>query len=96
MRVSFHRFAERELNEAALYYESESPGLGVRFLDEITRQIDLIIQNPEIGKMVRGLVRRRLVRKFPYGILYILKDGEVRILATMNLKRRPSYWVGRS
>src|SRR5687768_3836383 len=34
-RVSFHRLAERELNDAALYYERESLGLGVRFLDEI-------------------------------------------------------------
>jgi hypothetical protein len=36
-RVSFHRLAERELNDAALYYERESPGLGVSFLDDIER-----------------------------------------------------------
>jgi hypothetical protein len=37
--VSFHRLAERELNDAALYYEQESSGLGVSFLDEIERHI---------------------------------------------------------
>jgi hypothetical protein len=36
-RVSYHRLARRELNEAAQYYESESPGLGVTFLDEVER-----------------------------------------------------------
>ena len=49
-RVSFHRLAERELNDAALYYERESPGLGVRFLDEIQRYIDAIVKNPSAGK----------------------------------------------
>jgi toxin ParE1/3/4 len=95
-RVSLHELAERELNDAALYYESESAGLGVRFLDEIEQYIGAIIKNPEAGKKVRGQVRRRILRKFPYGILYSAKDDGVRILAVMNLKRRPMYWVGRS
>ena len=57
-RVSFHRLAERELNDVALYYERESPGLGVRFLDEIQRYIDAIVRIPSAGKKVRGEVRR--------------------------------------
>ena len=95
-RVSFHRFAECELNDAALYYESESPGLGIRFLDEIEHYIDGIVTNPNAGQKVRGEVRRRTLRKFPYGILYSVKDDGIRILAIMNLKRKPNYWVGRS
>ena len=38
-RVSFHELAERELNDAALYYEQESTGLGVKFLDEVEGNI---------------------------------------------------------
>jgi hypothetical protein len=34
-RVSFHVLAERELNDAALYYEHERLGLGAAFLDEV-------------------------------------------------------------
>jgi plasmid stabilization system protein ParE len=95
-RVSFHRLAERELNDAALYYERESPGLGVSFLDEIERHIEAIVKNPNAGKKMRGQVRRRILRKFPYGILYSIKADGIRILAIMNLRRRPTYWVGRS
>ena len=95
-RVSFHRFAERELNDVALYYESESPGLGIKFLDEIEHYIDGIAKNPNAGRRVRGEVRRRILRKFPYGILYSVKDDGIRILAIMNLKHKPNYWVGRS
>ena len=95
-RVSFHLLAERELNDAALYYESESPGLGSKLLDEIEDHIDRIVANPKAGQKIRGEVRRRVLRKFPYGILYSVKDSGIRILAIMNLKRKPNYWVGRS
>ena len=67
-RVSVHELAEREMNDAALYYERESAGLGVRFLEEIERCIAAILKNSNAGTMVRGKVRRRIVRKFPYGI----------------------------
>ena len=95
-RVSFHELAERELNDAALYYEQERTGLGVKFLDEVERVISSIIRNPNAGKLVRGRVRRRIFHKFPYGILYSVNADGIRILAIMNLKRRPLYWVGRS
>ena len=95
-RVSFHELAERELNDAALYYEQESAGLGIKFLYEVERYIDAIVRKPSAGQKVRGQVRRRLLRRFPYGVLYSVKDDGIRILAIMNLKRRPLYWVGRS
>jgi len=95
-RVSFHRLAERELNDAALYYAHESPGLGIAFLNEVEAYVESIVKNPNAGTQIRGQVRRRLLRRFPYGILYSLKADGIRILAIMNLKRRPTYWVGRS
>ena len=94
-RVFFHRLAELELNDAALYYERESPGLGTKFLDEIENYVAGIVTNPDAGQKVRRNVRRRILRKFPYGILYSVKDEGIRILAIMNLKRKPNYWVGR-
>jgi len=93
--VSFHRLAERELNEAAQYYELERPGLGSAFLSEVQRCLRAISENPEAGRALVGKVRRRLLRRFPYGLLYTLKPDAIRVLAVMNLKRRPAYWIGR-
>jgi toxin ParE1/3/4 len=96
VEVSFHRLAEIELNDAAAFYEGESPGLGAKFLTEIDSCIDSIVKHPRAGQVILEPVRRRLLRRFPYGILYTIKPEGVRILAVMNLKRRPFYWVGRS
>jgi hypothetical protein len=35
MVVSFHELAERELNDAAQYYDLEQPGLGATFIADV-------------------------------------------------------------
>ena len=50
----------------------------------------------EAGTSILGGVRRRILRRFPYGLLYTIKTDGVRLLAVMNLKRRPTYWVERT
>jgi len=94
-RVSFHRLARRELNEAAQFYDSESLGLGSAFLDEVERCTRAVADYPEAGPLIIGTIRRRLVLRFPYALLYSIKSDRLRVLAVMNLKRRPLYWVGR-
>jgi len=91
----FHPLAEKELVEAAQYYDVESPGLGARFLDAAESCVAAIMERPKAGRMEPGDIRRRLVRSFPYAILYREERNGVRLLAVMNLKRRPGYWVGR-
>ena len=94
-RVSFHPLAERELNDAASYYDLESPGLGRAFLDAVQEACASILDHPESGAVVARAVRRRLIRRFPYALLYSRGADGIRILAVMSLKRRPMYWVDR-
>ena len=71
----FHRLAERELNEATQYYDTEEPGLGSSFLQEVDRRLQSIQAHPEAGPILRGDVRRRLIRRFPYALLYKIKPA---------------------
>ena len=96
MVLSFHEFAERELNDAAQYYDRGQAGLGAAFIADVQRCTDAILEHPEAGPVIRGRVRRRLCRRFRYGVLYTIQPDTVRVLAVMNLRRRPAYWVGRS
>ena len=95
MIASFHNLAKVELNEAARYYERRSPGLGTAFVAEVERCTAAIVEHPEMSPIVMGTIRRRLLQRFPYGLLYRVRPEHVRILAVMNLKRRPAYWIGR-
>jgi len=93
--VSYHYLAEIELGEAAEYYDRERPGLGDAFLTEIERATKYMLQHPDGSPKVTKTVRRKLIPRFPYAILYSVRPNEVRILAVMNQKRRPFYWQGR-
>jgi hypothetical protein len=57
-KVTFHRLASRELNDAAQHYESASAGLGEAFLQEIERGIRHIVLFPRAGAALSGEVRR--------------------------------------
>jgi plasmid stabilization system protein ParE len=93
--ASFHEIAEEELNEAAGYYEVQSPGLGSAFLNEVEHAIRRIVEHPEAAPLLNQVVRQKQVRRFPYSIMYSVQPEGIRILAIANQKRRPLYWRGR-
>jgi toxin ParE1/3/4 len=94
---SFHPLAESELLDAARYYEARSRGLGHSFLAAVRRAIEQIQAFPESSPVVRRGLRRNALRRFPYSLIYIYEAelGEVKVIAVMHQKRRPSYWKGR-
>jgi len=93
-QVSFPAMAEQELNDAAGYYDALRPGLGQAFLDEIERAVTQILAYPEAAPLVNRIVRRKLVRRFPYSVMYSIRPEDIRILAIAHQKRRPFYWRG--
>jgi len=92
---SIHEAAEAEINEAADFYDLESPGLGTAFINEIERSIEIITRFPEIAPLIQGRVRKKTIIKFPYSLIYSLHYQEIRLLAVAHQKRRPFYWRGR-
>jgi len=87
--------AEREMVQAAQYYNSKVPNLGAEFLHEVKKAVMRLEADPDAAQKVRGDVRRRLIRRFPFGVLYRIDPDEIVILAVMHLSRRPDYWHGR-
>jgi plasmid stabilization system protein ParE len=93
--LSIHETAEIEINEIADFYDLVNPGLGMVFINEIHRTIQNIDMFPDAAPIVRGRIRKRMLLKFPYSLIYSLRPDEIRILAVAHQKRRPFYWHGR-
>jgi plasmid stabilization system protein ParE len=91
-RVTFHAEAEAELVAAAASYEAHRSGLGVEFIAEVERATGALVSYPKIGHRFSRRLRRVLVLRFPYGLLYRIEADAVRIVAVAHLRRRPGYW----
>lgn len=94
-RVSFHELAEIELNDASIFFENEREGLGLRFLSATQAAVTHIQVHPQASPIIIKDIRRKVLRKFPYSIIYSIKPDRIRILAIASQKRRPFYWRGR-
>ena len=95
MSFSFHPEAEEEFNKAIDYYEDIEAGLGYDFALEVYSTIQRSVEFPMAWPVLDGEVRRSLVRRFPFGILYSQEQERIFIVAVMNLHRKPDYWKRR-
>lgn len=98
--VRFEVQAKREFVEAVAWYEANQPGLADRFLDELERQLTKIRQHPLSFPILRDVpreleVRRALLKRFPYGLMFVDLETEIQILALAHNRRQPGYWLNR-
>jgi toxin ParE1/3/4 len=89
--------AEAEIAAAMDWHESEREGLGAEFLNEVRLAMQsLQTPGPECTP-VKGVpkalgVKRKLVDRFPYVIIFVEFDAAVRVIAVAHGHRRPGYW----
>jgi plasmid stabilization system protein ParE len=95
MTFSFHPEAESEFLQAIDYYEDREQGLGYDFSIEVFNTIQNIVNYPNAWPIIEEDVRRCLVNRFPYGVIYSIEQDEIFILAVMHLRRHPDYWKNR-
>jgi hypothetical protein len=95
MKVTFLSIAETEFVEAINYYNERSQGLGYEFAAEVKAVIQRIVQYPEAWPVVTKETRKCRCKRFPYSIVYLLKNDKIVIIAVMHLHRKPGYWVDR-
>jgi len=92
--------AQIEATQAALWYDAQRVGLGAEFLDELQLAVERIQTAPlEQGRLELYLgeqdIRRCLLRRFPYLVIYRVASDELVIVAVAHARRRPNFWVER-
>jgi plasmid stabilization system protein ParE len=96
MRLVLRRAAKRDLAEAREWYDKQRPGLGQEFLSSIETALALLREFPLMAPRVDPRVRRAKVKRFPYGIFYIVDGPTIRVLAVLHNGRSSSWWKDRS
>ena len=92
--LTFRPGARRELDDAALWYESERRGLGEQFLAEVEQALALVLEHPERFPDVHRGLRRIRVRRFPYSVIYRVVGNDIVVHAVFHARRNPAAWQG--
>ena len=92
--------AELEVIEAAVWYDEQRPNLGDEFLQELAGAFERIRTDPLLfGRLEqfagRDEVRRCLVSRFPYVVIYRYQPEETLVIAVSHVRRKPYYWLER-
>ena len=82
-----HPLVRADLQSAFDWYEDELPSLGSEFRMEFFRAYRKLGQQPLLYAVRFSGIRRLNLDRFPYGIFYIVKRDEVRILAVLHGSR---------
>lgn len=95
MKLRFLILAQRELDEAVAWYNEQAAGSGQEFLDELDRVVRRAVTFPMSCPEIEPGVRRCLLARFPYGLIYGVDRKTIVVIAVSHLHREPRYWVGR-
>ncbi|MGB3633164.1 MAG: type II toxin-antitoxin system RelE/ParE family toxin [Rubrobacteraceae bacterium] len=88
-RLVFRPEADLEINAAAEWYEARGQGLAVEFLRVLDACIESIRRNPLLYPVVSGKMRRAVLRRFPYSVIYVVRDDEIVVIACFHGQRDP-------
>ncbi|HDH34315.1 MAG TPA: type II toxin-antitoxin system RelE/ParE family toxin [Nitrospirae bacterium] len=95
MKVRFLKPAQSELDDIFAWYETQSQGLGTQFLDDFDRTVRRIAAYPFSSHEIEKGLRRSLLSRFPYGIIYGIDSETIIVVAVAHLHREPQYWIDR-
>jgi len=95
-RLIINPFAELDLQMAFEWYNLQKEGLGEEFISEVDKTINRIIQNPNQFSKVKKSIRMAIVKRFPFGIFYVIKSDIINVFAIFHFSRNPALWKKRS
>ena len=95
--VIFAPRARAELIDAQDWYENEVPGLGRRFRAAVDAVVERMCANPRQFPVIYKSVRRALLRRFPYALMFVLEaDESLTVIACFHGSRDPAHWQRRA
>ena len=95
LRMEFHPDLSFEVKTSYDWYEDKADGLGDDFLTEVELGLQAIIEYPDTWPVFGKGVRRYILSRFPYSILYHIEPDIIYVVTVMHNSRKPGYWLNR-
>jgi plasmid stabilization system protein ParE len=93
--IELHPEARLEADAAFDWYRERSIRAAETFLHAIEQARMAIQDSPELWADYLHGTRRYLLKRFPFVVVYRIKDGRIQIVAVAHGRRKPGYWKDR-
>jgi hypothetical protein len=90
VRLRIRPDAAFDIEEAHQWYEKKRRGLGADFLVCVEATLERIRRSPESYPRVHLDLRRAVVRRFPYGVFYVIEVDEIVVVGLFHVRRNPT------
>ena len=94
MKIVYTDDATQEINDAIDYLIGKSAPASI--VDDLQSEVNaaemLLLQFPRSSPLVGHGIRRCLLNKFAYQLIYRVESDVIRVYAFAHLSRRPNYW----
>lgn len=81
--------------EARAWYAEQAPGLELEFARALDAALAAAGRAPEAYPVVEGDIRRLILRRFPYQVLFYREGDDLVVLACYHHRRDPQVWQSR-
>jgi len=85
--------ADKELEEAILYYNDQLSGLGDQFYNAFLATTNYLSQAPDAWRKIGRNTRRINIKRFPYLVLYVIDGEDILITCIAHQHRNPTYYL---
>ena len=82
--------AEQDIIDGFHFYAGKASGLGERFINEVEEVFNYLENYPEHFQVVYNDKRQRLLKKFPYAVIYQIVENKVIVFSVFPLKSDPA------
>lgn len=86
--------AQLQIDKAAQWFFDQLPGLEIKFLLDLDKAMDYIQKHPLKCQLRYNNVHVKFLKKFDFGIHYIIENQTVFVLTVFHTKQNSDDWGG--
>ena len=87
--------AEKDIEEAFEWYESQVAGLGNEFVYAVRAAMESIADRPLSFPVALSRTRRVVLVRFPYSVFFTISENVITVTACVHQRRHPRVWKSR-
>jgi plasmid stabilization system protein ParE len=95
VKYRFTDEAKAEFDAAVDHYGNISQSLGIDLVADFLIIKERLLRYPQSAVLLPLGVRKAVLSRFPFNIIYHIEDDTIVIIAFMHQSREPDYWRNR-